>query len=195
MDITILKFINGLANQNAILDKIMVFFAEYFIFLLALFMVILWFVKPNRTRNREMLLCAAYSFIFSEIIGKFVGVFVYHTQPFTAHSGINVLVEHGINNSFPSDHTILVFSILTVFFLYNRNIKGFIALLLAFIVGFARIFVGVHYPIDVGVGIVIGVTMSIFCYTVLANSTFFEKTFNFFDKITSFSASNKSEKK
>lgn len=63
----------------------------------------------------------------------------------------NLLTDH----SFPSGHTTAIFSIVTPIILY-LPIIGSVLLPIAFIVGFSRIYLGLHYPSDVMVGAMIG---------------------------------------
>lgn len=58
--------------------------------------------------------------------------------------------------SFPSGHTTAIFSINTVFSIYNP-IMTVPLLIIAFVVGLSRLYLGVHYPSDVGVGLLIGI--------------------------------------
>ncbi|MCL6573352.1 MAG: phosphatase PAP2 family protein, partial [Bacillus sp. (in: Bacteria)] len=52
------------------------------------------------------------------------------------------------NSSFPSKHTTLAFAAATSVLLYKR-LLGFIMLILAFLAGFSRIWMGQHFPSDI----------------------------------------------
>lgn len=61
------------------------------------------------------------------------------------------------HHSFPSGHTQLIFTVMGSLYLYtNWRLIKFLALILAVLVGFSRIAVGVHWPIDVCVGASVG---------------------------------------
>lgn len=63
--------------------------------------------------------------------------------------------------SFPSGHTMAAFSI--AFSLGTYSVPfGIVAYTLAFLIAFSRIFVGLHYPFDVIVGMVLGTSISLF---------------------------------
>jgi len=62
--------------------------------------------------------------------------------------------------SFPSGHTTASFSLATTIAL-NMPKTTFVVILLAFIIGMSRVYLGVHYPTDVAAGIFIGVFASV----------------------------------
>ncbi len=68
---------------------------------------------------------------------------------------INVLGSALKTNSFPSGHTQVAFAVATYLSLIFRKV-AFIFLMLACLVGISRIYLGVHFPLDVLVGAMIG---------------------------------------
>jgi undecaprenyl-diphosphatase len=66
-----------------------------------------------------------------------------------------LLVKHGVDNSFPSDHTSLAFALAFAVLFFHRRL-GALLVLVAAGVGIDRIFVGVHYPVDVLAGMLVG---------------------------------------
>ncbi|GGJ63280.1 hypothetical protein GCM10007111_26600 [Virgibacillus kapii] len=61
-----------------------------------------------------MIICG---YLLAEIIGKISGIIYSNDPPFEELSHVNHLIDHEIDNSFPSDHTILFFSFCITFFL------------------------------------------------------------------------------
>lgn len=68
-----------------------------------------------------------------------------------AKVGRNPLKDH----SFPSGHTTAIFSVITPFLFVSGRLS-FLLILLALIVGFSRIYLGLHYPSDCIAGSLIG---------------------------------------
>jgi undecaprenyl-diphosphatase len=61
--------------------------------------------------------------------------------------------------AFPSNHSAIAGAIATAVFLLDRRL-GAIAALLALVEGFSRIYIGVHYPHDVVVGLAVGAVVT-----------------------------------
>ena len=73
------------------------------------------------------------------------------------------LVPHAPDNGFPSDHTLLVAALAAIACYWNDTLGG-ILVALALIVAVARVYVGLHHPIDVigSVAIAAIVTSAVF---------------------------------
>jgi len=80
----------------------------------------------------------------------------YHPRPFVDHPAETVLlVRHGADNAFPSDHATVAFAIAFAVLVFHRRL-GLVFLAAAALIGLDRIFVGVHYPVDVGASLLVG---------------------------------------
>lgn len=153
------RWVNELSIDHGYLNPIFIGLAEYTVLLAALVCLFVWF--QNRSRyNRAMVVSAGLTFVLAELLGKIAGVFYFNQQPFAEMSRVNLLIQKEVNNSFPSDHTIFIFSICVIFWLFHK--RHMYWLIIACAVGFSRIWVGVHYPFDVLAGAVIA------CLTAVA---------------------------
>lgn len=86
---------------------------------------------------------------FSEIIKHIT----HEPRPFLA--GVHALYQHGGYDAFPSGHTSL-FTALAVGFWYRFRSLGVILLFCATIIGLARVVVGIHWPLDIVAGLILG---------------------------------------
>ena len=88
---------------------------------------------------------------------------VMRIRPFEAHEALKALISHPDSFSFPSGHTGSSFAAASV--MWKRLPRRFSVpcLLLAVLIAFSRLYVGVHYPTDVLAGAVIGVLIGLTC--------------------------------
>ncbi|HWO97842.1 MAG TPA: undecaprenyl-diphosphatase [Bacillus sp. (in: firmicutes)] len=184
INIFLFRVINDLGFHLAVFNPIMVFIAEYGVFLLALWMILQWFFSKEKVRTRIILTGSLLAFFVSEVIGKVLGIFIAHPQPFATLPNVNQLISHEIDNSFPSDHTILFFSICMTLFLGSKSSKRVSYLVAAALVGFSRIWAGVHYPIDVLVAAFIGIFVSSILYPVITQSKILALMINAYTRLS-----------
>lgn len=159
MNIYLFEKINNLAGQNPWLDGFMVFSAEWLGYFLIVGVVLCFF--KNREKYKNMLLVSLGSaivarFIFVEVIRYFY----YNPRPFTVLENINVLLNHEISSSFPSGHATFYFALAAGVCLYNKK-AGYAYFALAGLMGFARVFVSVHWPLDIIAGAMLGILVSL----------------------------------
>ncbi|PHE27400.1 undecaprenyl-diphosphatase [Bacillus toyonensis] len=172
MNYTVFQWINNLAGTSTLLDKVMIVITNSAAYVAILFMFILWFhngKKEKAIRKQYTVLYTTLSVMIALLVNVFIHVVYYHPRPFIAHD-VHQLVPHAENSSFVSDHSVLVFSIAFVFMLRGEKLK-YIALIWAVLVGISRLYVGVHFPLDViGAAVITIITSSL----LLQNKRIFE---------------------
>ena len=171
-NIDVFRAINDLGKQYSFLNPAMVFLAEYMVYILGLIIIAYWFTRSEK--NRMMVIQAMAAFVIAEVVGKIAGKFHSNYQPFAVLSDVNKLVDHAVDNSFPSDHTILFFSICFSFWLVCKK-TGWLWFILACCVAISRIWVGVHYPFDVAMGALIGCVSALVSYWFVSKLSFIKQ--------------------
>ena len=76
-----------------------------------------------------------------------------------------LLVHHAADNSFPSDHAGVAFAVAFAVLVFHRRL-GLLLLLGAVAIAVDRIFVGVHYPVDVAASLLIGLASALMVTTL-----------------------------
>jgi undecaprenyl-diphosphatase len=157
------KFINSKVHQYPLLDNIMILLAEYIQYAFVLLILMLWLL--NKSNFRVIAFQAMVSFTLAYSINRLIEFFIYRERPFISHEIIQ-LVEHSANSSFPSDHATSALAIAVTLWLSSLRFKNVWAFLAIGIV-FSRIWVGVHYPLDVIAGILNGTIIAYFTHYIL----------------------------
>ncbi len=94
------------------------------------------------------------SIILKPLIGR--------ARPFEGLEEIMLLITPPADASFPSGHTLVSLSSAIVIFAANKKL-GTLALVLAALTAFSRMYLYVHYPTDILAGAVLAVAISLVC--------------------------------
>lgn len=145
----IFRIINNLANKNILMDETMIFFSTCvpYIFMAILVLV---FASGIVNKNGNYRKAAVNTFIITAInllLNFLIGSIYYVDRPFV-HNKVNLLFPHVEDASFPSDHATGTMSIALGLQKYNKLVSKLL-IGLSIIVGFSRVYVGQHYPMDV----------------------------------------------
>lgn len=152
------RWINDLAGHNVWLDRFMVFAADKMGYFLILFVLVLFW---KRSYFKKIVFIS----FGSAIVSRFVFVtlirhYIFSPRPFLILEDMHQLVNDEFSSSFPSGHASFYFALAMAVYLYNKR-AGYIYLILAGLMGIARIFVGVHWPLDILAGAVLGVATAV----------------------------------
>ncbi|MFN3195463.1 MAG: phosphatase PAP2 family protein [Chlorobiota bacterium] len=82
-------------------------------------------------------------------------------------SGVNLLINCGSGLSFPSNHAVNNFSAAVVLSHFFRR-KVAIFFTIAFLVSISRVFVGVHYVVDITAGAIVGMLIATLFTTIVS---------------------------
>lgn len=77
-------------------------------------------------------------------------------RPYDAFESLTILINPPSDYSFPSGHSSASFAVAAVMFMLLPKKVGVPAVIVASIIAFSRLYLGVHYPSDVVAGIIIG---------------------------------------
>jgi undecaprenyl-diphosphatase len=151
----LLRTINGWAGHNWLLDHIMIFCASWLIYLVFAVAAGCAVALARRRQWRPLGDFAAVLVVSYGLLKVASHVYV-DERPFMTQR-VHQLVAHAGGTSFPSDHTTAAAAIgLGLLLLTRFQILGALTLGAAVLIGFARIFVGIHWPIDIAGGLLTG---------------------------------------
>jgi undecaprenyl-diphosphatase len=155
----------SMINSNAGLHgwrlELALFCAEWLILLVPIGLLGLWMSGAEGQRAVAVKALAASGCALG--INAVIGLLCYHARPFVAGVGHSFL-KHAPDSSFPSDHGTIMFTVaLALAFSSVPAAKRFgrSMLPLAFVVAWARVFLGVHWPMDMlgALAVALGVTL------------------------------------
>ena len=122
-------------------------FAAYLIYLLPIGLVGL--AISGNAKDRRALVGAVLSALLALLLGLVVSTLWPQVRPFAIPLGTNLL-PHVTDAGFPSDHALVFFGLALGMLLQARMAWAAMPLLAAgLLVGWARIYLGVHFPADV----------------------------------------------
>jgi undecaprenyl-diphosphatase len=157
LDTSVFLFINN-NLQNGFLDIIIPFVTKNaeLIFL----PLILWTLIRERKKTLLLLTISLVAVALADGSGSLLKILFARQRPCNILENINVLVGCGHSYSMPSNHASNAFAFALVFWFLRKNIISYFFILVATIIGFSRIYVGVHYPSDVVAGAMLGTGVS-----------------------------------
>jgi undecaprenyl-diphosphatase len=147
-----------LAGRLDTADWSMQFVAKYGVLIIAFVVVVSWFVRGTTSAENRRLACytAVLGAALALLVAREIPMFYAHPRPFVVRGDVVLLVQHGADPSFPSEHTTVAFALAAGMGLYRPR-WGWLLVMAAALIGFARVYVGVHYPADVAGGALIGI--------------------------------------
>ena len=120
--------------------------------------LILVLIKGYRKAGISVGVSLLGSLLFNNMLVKNL---VRRVRPYRVLETLTILIEEPGEYSFPSGHTSSSFAAGVVLYLLLPRKYGVPAMILAFLIGISRLYVGVHYPTDVLGGMVMGTMLAI----------------------------------
>lgn len=152
---------NRWLNQSVIFDWLVRLGSEITVYIIPIILLVLWFLrKPLKELAVFMTGAGLISWLG---ISNLIGAIWYRPRPFLT-GGIQELIFHRPDKSFPSDHAAFMLAITWIAFRFGYKKLGLLLVLLDLIMAFSRVVAGIHYTGDILVGAIIGIlTAEIIC--------------------------------
>lgn len=151
--------IHSLSLTSLRLDVLLIIVADnldwalILIFPLALFL--LKGIKEGVLLSLVALISSFVSWTVAELIKETISL----ARPFETVSAVTLLSHADIFGSFPSGHATFFAGLAAILFMLNRK-TAFVYSAFAIFVGFGRIATGLHWPLDILYGWLLGATLS-----------------------------------
>lgn len=161
----------SLAHQSAFLDWLIYFSAETFGYIMVFVAFIYLLTHTDGVFNyrrpflqwknkfKEIFL-VFFTSISAWVLATILKSLIVAPRPFIYFENLKPLFVHGGMDSFPSGHATFFSALaMSLYFIHKRI--GIIFIFVALIVGFARIASGVHFPLDIFTGYILGSTIAL----------------------------------
>ena len=164
LDQKLFIWINSFAGKSSIVDNLASILCSdhFFPVLLSLLLLGLWF-GSNNLKNRVIYQkCVFISFIGLAIANlnvALVNFIFFRDRPFNNHE-VTLLFYEPTDSSFPSNAIAATTALACGIWIANKRL-GSISFGAVLIFGFIRIFSGIHYPIDIFGGLLIGILSTV----------------------------------
>lgn len=160
INVDLFNFINH-NLQNPVLDILMPFYTNFGCFeamLTFCIVAIIISVAMKNKKARQIACLCLISLLVADLIVLILKHIVAEPRPFVTLDNVRLLVVENDPYSFPSGHSSSTFAVLsTLIFKFRNKLLTVVLLFFALLMGFSRIYVGVHYPFDVLFGLIFGV--------------------------------------
>lgn len=164
MDSTIFFFFYNLAHQSILVDGLIIFTAVYLpyivVILAGLFLLfhheVLKAEEPFKVflEKKIEISAAFFAGVLAWIFSKIFKLLIHIPRPVNLFNNVHPLfLETGYG--FPSGHATFFSALAVAIFLKHKK-AGYIFMVFAFLIGIARIVSGVHSPLDIFGGFVLG---------------------------------------
>lgn len=167
MDAAVLLFIQN-NIRNEILTPVMIAFTHLgdsgilWIILSVLLLI------PRKTRRAGVLSLAAMVITFL-ICNMWLKNYVARTRPYEVINGLQLMIAKADDFSFPSGHASSSFAAAVSIWKNTNKGLGAICIIVASLIAFSRLYVGIHYPSDVIAGLVIGTLVALLLFWIFGD--------------------------
>ncbi|MGP1924219.1 MAG: phosphatase PAP2 family protein [Arsenophonus sp. NEOnobi-MAG3] len=151
INLSLFSFINAtppiISISTLILAK---FLAKRLILIFPLITIACWFLgsSKNLVHQRVFVCKTAFAVIIGLCISGFIGVIFPQERPFMLRMIAQHFLLHDPTASFPSNHATIAFTFAFSFLFWLKKWIGVLLFIPAFTIAWARIFLGVHWPLD-----------------------------------------------
>lgn len=150
-------WIDATPASPAWLIDLATFIARDLIAIIPLLIVGLWFwgIHSQLAAQREVVAKTAIALLFSMSASATISALLPHERPFVTGIGYTFLT-HAPDSSFPSDHGTAIFTFALAFLCWHRTWSGLVLMAAAVAIAWSRVFLGVHWPLDMVGGFLLG---------------------------------------
>ena len=145
LNLYLFNVLNAPDQASSFMVHYAVFAAHDLIYLMLLIFAVLWLRGGYQVKKQIL-----KAFVFTCItltISEILSAVLHTPRPFVMDVG-QTLIQHEPTGSFPSNHMTIFSSIAFAYYFSEQRQIGKFLIAVAWLVAWARVYVGVHFPID-----------------------------------------------
>jgi len=105
-------------------------------------------------QKKKEILLVFFTGIVAYLVADILKIFIHSLRPFDAFSNVHALISE-TGYSFPSGHATFFMALaFSIFFSHKK--AGYVFMFFALLIGIARVVAGIHFPIDILSGFILG---------------------------------------
>ncbi|MDE2399575.1 MAG: phosphatase PAP2 family protein [Patescibacteria group bacterium] len=174
MNNNIFFFFYNFAHQSAWLDNCIIFLAVYLPYIVVVLAMIFLLMhhevfKADNTfqvflQKKKEIFGAFIVGVITWALAYILKILVHTSRPFDILPQVHSLFPE-TGHAFPSGHATFFMALAVAIFFYHKK-AGYLFMFLALLIGIARIAGGVHFPIDILGGFILGALVAYFMKNV-----------------------------
>ncbi len=159
MDSLLFLVLNGVAARSALVGGVVRFLVNDYVVpaAISLVLIVLWFSGQTwqaRERRQFAVIHAATAVLVANVLVKLANVLFFRPRPF-AEQNVHLLFYRPTDSTLPSNPAAVAFAFAAAVALHEPR-WGLAMGILAGVFGLARVMAGVHYPLDILAGALVG---------------------------------------
>jgi membrane-associated phospholipid phosphatase len=171
-DLPILRFVTGFAGSSSLFDHVINAISRFDMFKGVVLMCLFWYAWGEapagelpglqEQRQKRLLVILVGSLLLGALSRVLQVNLHIHQRPLLSNLGLPFPVSGftaeslSVWNSFPSDHEMIFFALGTGLWSINRKVGAIAFAWTVIVIGFPRIYLGIHFPSDVVAGALFG---------------------------------------
>lgn len=152
-NISLFFLVQSLVGRSPILDNLMKIGAEPLIYIMIILTLLLGI--KGKIEDKKAFLIIILTLPIAFLLIRIIHIFIFEPRPFVTFNFIP-LVNETANVCFPSRHT-TISAVIAFAFTYFKSKWSLVFLILMLWIGASRVYVGVHYPLDILGGFIVGI--------------------------------------